>query len=673
MVRFRDATAIAIALIILFSGVPFVFEDTSEAAAQNNGVLFYEIYVGNEKGFSLKNYGSSTVDLSGWTYSDGEGTIKINNGIKLPSGDTAVFVDKDTGSWFCDEVAGRDVYLNSNQTKVSGTLNMSKSDEDLYLYNSSGTLVDAVGYGDKVPSKGWSGDAAYINSLGGIIRVESTDSNTKFDWTIYFEDSTSLPYDKTTAVNANVKPFTFPDSCGKPVLEALMGATESVQISIYMITSGYVVSALTDLAKNGVDVDVLLENKPLGYENDVTLLRNITAEGGDVRFIGYGDDARYSYVHNKYAIIDGDEVVITSENWTVDNISKDEGNRGWGAVIYGKAFADKMSVFFDNDFNSSVDIITLEEKTKKDKLSTTTKSIPSVEIVEEYIDSISYNPATVKNVPVSIYMSPDNTYKALQTLISEAEERVYTEQMSLGAEWKDLSVESPLNSMIEVSKSGVDARFMIESSDFTSVVNELNSKTNVKAAVMKGGDYATMHNKGVIIDDTVWVSSVNWTPNSFLNNRECGLYIQSAEVTNFYLSEYMEDWNNSYSSTSIDVTFDKSNNTFTADATGPLTWQIEMMSGDKTTETTESNKLVLDSVAGVKAVYVTDSNNGSGKFFVDQDESNPGGSGDSGSSDTPSSTDEELTEFEIPEGTGLIAIIIAIIAVILGIIKKIKK
>ena len=661
MVRLRDATAIAIAMIILFSAVPMVFTDSSDAAVKNDGVLFYEVYVGDEKGFSLKNYGTSAVNIGGWTYSDGEGTLKINSGIKLDSGAVAVFVDKDSGNWFCEEYSGRDVYLNSNQTKEKGTFNMSKGDEDLYLRNAAGTLVDSVGYGDKVPTEGWTGDAAYINSMGGIIRVESTDSDTKFDWTIYFEDSTSLSYDGTSAVNANVKPFTFPDSCGKPILESLMAATESVQISIYMLTSGYAVSVLTDLAKKGVDVDILLENKPLGYENDVKLLRNITNEGGDVRFIGYGEGDRYSYVHNKYAIIDGDEVIITSENWTKDNISDDEGNRGWGAVIYGKAFADKMSVFFDNDFNSSTDIITLEEKTEKDSLSTSVTALTPMEKVQEYVDSVPYNPETVKNVPVSIYMSPDNTYKALQKLIAGAEDRVYTEQMSLGAGWKDLSVESPLSWMVDASKKGVDARFMIAADNFETVVDELNNNTNVKAAVMKGGDYATMHNKGVIIDDTVWVSSVNWTENAFLNNRECGLYIQSAEVTEFYLSEYMEDWNNSYSSNEIEIGYSPSGEgaTFTADIEGPVEWTVEYTNGSKEVMTETSATLVLETTENVKSVTVTGGEDGYGKFYVAQPEPEPENGG--------------LEDVEIPEGAGFVAIIVAIIAVIFGIIKKILK
>ena len=215
--------------------------------------------------------------------------------------------------------------------------------------------------------------------------------------------------------------------------------------------------------------------------------------------------------------------------------------------------------------------------------------------------------------------------------------------------------------MVDASKKGVDARFMIAADNFETVVDELNNNTNVKAAVMKGGDYATMHNKGVIIDDTVWVSSVNWTENAFLNNRECGLYIQSAEVTEFYLSEYMEDWNNSYSSNEIEIGYSPSGEgaTFTADIEGPVEWTVEYTNGSKEVMTETSATLVLETTENVKSVTVTGGEDGYGKFYVAQPEPEPENGG--------------LEDVEIPEGAGFVAIIVAIIAVIFGIIKKILK
>ncbi|MBQ2762271.1 MAG: hypothetical protein IJF47_00970 [Candidatus Methanomethylophilaceae archaeon] len=659
MVRLRDATAIAIAMIILFSAVPMVFTDSSDAAVKNDGVLFYEVYVGDEKGFSLKNYGTSAVNIGGWTYSDGEGTITIKSGLSIAPGGIIAFVNEKTDSWLCDTTDGRKVMTDDEQTGKKGSYNInSENGDDLYLYNISSVLVDAIGFGKKSPSEGWTGNPAYLNSLNGIKRVESTDSNTQFDWTVYGEDLTALPYDGTESVQANVRPFVFPDSGGRFVLESLMGATKSVQVSIYFIQSHYVVGVLTDLAKKGVEVEVILEGAALGVKNPVELFRNITEAGGSVKYINFSDNSNY-YVHNKYAIIDNDEVIITSENWTIDNMSKDDGNRGWGAIIYGAAFAEKMSVFFENDFHGKY-VIDLEEKAKEDNASSKTTQLDySWEKTEEYCSSIKCPDTVYRNVPVSIYMSPDNTYKALLDKISKAQNRVYSEQMDVGDAWQDLSAESPLKALIDASNRGLDVRFLLDG--HTDLVDDINENTNVKAASVKKSGYGTMHNKGVIIDDSVWVSSVNWTSNSFLNNRECGLFIESADVTNFYLGEFMEDWNVSYSSNDIEIEYSAEGEgaTFTADIEGPVEWTVEYTDGSKEVMSEISSTLVLESTENVKSVTVTGGEDGYGKFYVAQPEPEPENGG--------------LEDVEIPEGAGFIAIIVAIIAVIFGIIKKIMK
>ncbi|MBE6525645.1 MAG: hypothetical protein E7Z66_03670 [Thermoplasmata archaeon] len=663
MVRLRDATAIAIAMIILFSAVPMVFTDSSDAAVKNDGVLFYEVYVGDEKGFSLKNYGTSAVNIGGWTYSDGEGTITIKSGLSISPGGIIAFVNEKTDSWLCDTTDGRKVMTNDEQAgkKDSFNISASTSGDDLYLYNASDVLVDAIGFKKESPVKGWVGDAAYMNSaLQGIKRVESTDSDTKHDWTIYGESLTALSYDGTESVKANVRPFVFPDSGGRFVLESLMGATESVQVSIYFISSHMVIGVLSDLAEKGVKVEVLLENSPLGdsIDNPVQLFRNITEAGGEVKYINFSN-SNGSYVHNKYAIVDGDEVIITSENWTAGNLSKDDGNRGWGAVVYGKPFADKMSVFFDNDFNGiySKD---LETKAKEENASSEVTELKYSWVnVEKYTSSIICHDRVYQNADVSIYMSPDNTYKALLDKISKAEDRVYSEQMDVGAAWEDLTAESPLKALVDASNRGVDVKFLLDGGK--DLVDEINETTNVKAASVKKSGYGTMHNKGVIIDDSVWVSSVNWTSNSFLNNRECGLFIESAEVTNFYLGEFMEDWNVSYSSNDIEIGYSPSGEgaTFTADIEGPVEWTVEYTDGSKEVMTETSATLVLETTKNVKSVTVTGGEDGYGKFYVAQPEPEPENGGPE--------------DVEIPEGAGFIAIIVAIIAVIFGIIKKIMK
>ena len=515
--------------------------------------------------------------------------------------------------------------------------------------------MDVVCYGNYTASDGWTGIPVDLGFKEHVIRrVEPTDTNTYFDWAAVGNGYTAKSFADTKTVSADVKPFTFPECGGKPVLESLMGATKSVKISIYMLTSAYVGSVLTDLEKKGVDVQLILENKPLGYEQDGGLLKTIVDAGAEVKFIGGGTYDRYSYVHNKYAIIDDKEVIITSENWTDGNIST-KGNRGWGAVVYGKEFASQMNEFFMNDWKFNDDFLLFDKKYPD----VTAKTLPTVSTVESYVNSVDYAPKTYENVGTSIYMSPDNTFKALMYLIENADTRVYTEQMDIGSSFRTFATTSPLSAMIKASDRGVDARFMVTKDKNVDFIEKLNTETNVKSAGMTRSGYQTMHNKGVIIDDTVWVSSVNWTDNAFMNNRECGLYLQSKEITQFYLDSYMSDWDYNYKLTdTITVKPDAARKTFTATGTtGTVEWSSYNVNNEVISSSTGTT-FTIDS-DDVNYIRVKDQSGNTGRYII------PGYS-------APPSDEVNISEI-VTENAPAIGIGAIILAVIGAMVAKVKK
>jgi len=57
-------------------------------------------------------------------------------------------------------------------------------------------------------------------------------------------------------------------------------------------------------------------------------------------------------------------------------------------------------------------------------------------------------------------------------------------------------------------------------------------------------DFSTIHNKGAIIDDTSLVSSINWGPTAFRENREAAVAISSSDVSSFFARSFFEDWEN---------------------------------------------------------------------------------------------------------------------------------
>lgn len=345
--------------------------------------------------------------------------------------------------------------------------------------------------------------------------------------------------------DVTVTSFTFPESKGVPVYDAIEDATDSIHIAIYQLTSPNLVLKLVEKAKAGVDVKVIVDENPTAYDvekNEFPLLKNLSDAGAGVYVIGTSTGNTWQNFHNKYAVIDGDEVVITSENWTVGNM-EGKGNRGWGAVVESKGYAGFMESMFQHDL-------------KMDDVSVMTEKYPNLkndDLPDSYKDyKIDSSLTSTYTATVTAASSPDCSFSAQKVLFSKVGEGniLYVEQLSYGGTINDLGKDSPAKWMKEAADKGADVRFLLadsEGDDDQKAVDELNSVTKVKAKVISNKTvpsvaFSTMHNKGIIFDDAVWVGSVNWTTTSFEKNRETAVLIQAPEAVDFYKAAYDTDF-----------------------------------------------------------------------------------------------------------------------------------
>ncbi|MDR0523742.1 MAG: phospholipase D-like domain-containing protein [Candidatus Methanoplasma sp.] len=542
------APAVAVIAVFLFSAAAAAAPYAD--AAPGDRVLLMEVQpFGSFEGVSVFNYGPSAVSLGGYSIRDDntgkEGSIAFGAGISISPGERLTVVKEiGAGDWF----SSREGVLSfgSPGITVTGSFALADAGDDVYLYR-DGSVVDAMCYGSKAAGEGWSGPAVKVSSKKFFLRVGATDTDTAADWIATNPGFTNLPFSPSLLFDAVVTPFLFPESQGEPVYRALESAKSEVLISIYQLTSRNVAALLCELESRigdeHVDVTVTLEGHALGYDmsTELTLMRAVSDAGGDVALINdgiAGNYERFSYFHNKYAVIDGEKVVITSENWTTGNMGPGTGNRGWGAVIESPGYAQYMrSVFMSDRDPSFGDIHPLLEAYPDSKPAT----------------GLSYSPPPAVSSPrvpaeVSPVLSPDNSYAALRYYMEHAESRIYSEQLDLSSSFTVTSAGSPVKWMADAAERGVDARFILDASNdsggaHASEVNLINSVTGVHAAVIKGGQgFSTTHNKGLVIDDSVWLGSVNWTPNSFDNNREAAALMRSAELAEIYSGWFLADW-----------------------------------------------------------------------------------------------------------------------------------
>jgi phosphatidylserine/phosphatidylglycerophosphate/cardiolipin synthase-like enzyme len=453
---------------------------------------------------------------------------------------------------------------------------------------------------------GWEGDPVGLPANKYLLRIGSNDTDSFKDWISTKPGLTNRSFNPELFFDASVVPFSFPESAGTPIFRELEKAKNEVLISIYILSNVQLVALLCDLSSNGVAVRILLEGDVLEYNmsSELTLMKSIVDSGGEVYLINDpapGNYERFSYFHNKYAVIDGKKLIVTSENWTSDNLSSECSNRGWGAVMESEDLAEyAKSVFFSD--------MSLEYGDVR-PLSYCYPGLKPYQGILTYSENTSCYETETFDARVMPIMSPDNSRSALNYFIDNAETRVYSQQMDLGSSFRVIAAPSPLESMSAAAERGADVRLILDtSSDGTeknSVIDVINNTSGIKAIAVNGTEsFSLIHNKGLIIDDTVWISSVNWTENSFMNNREFAVAIESAEVADFFTGLFVEDWGvneHTIAETGLEVTHrevcagSKTVQVFTVSGPERSTYIWDIL-GDGNLRTTDINMIVCSDI-----------------------------------------------------------------------------
>lgn len=603
----------------------------ADGATEMDGLMLYQVNPYNAEGVAVKNYGSTDVNLKDYAITDmpalngGEGKLTFSS-IVVKAGDTLVLASK----W----VEG-DKF--SNQTNVmyyggdkksdliteTGPFALSNSGDDVHLFLLDGRCIDAVCYGKQQSTTEtyWTGEPATAKDGHWIQRVGLTDTNSAADWRVYVAGQTDYYFDPDQRFNATVTPFLFPDSGGIPIYRELESAETSIRIEMYQLLNQNVLSLLCDKAQNGIDVDILLEGNSLaqGYHpitDNAGYLKRLIDLGGEIRLIGVSDKGsdRYDFDHAKFAIIDGTTTIVTSENWTQNNlngeiddepyIGSSDGNRGWGAIVDSTGYSSFMNDVFEHDWSKEFgDVKDLMEEYPAIKAGETSYTAPTSTAVWK-----SYS------AQVTPVLSNDSSYDALEYYVSNAKVRAYSEQQSLSSSYEDVST-GPLSLFSARAAIGVDTRLIFSDGVELNVVKEINASSNIKAAQMTR---PYVHNKGVICDDVSWVSSVNWTPTSLHENREVCVAIHSKEIADYFAEAFLADFDKYYTGGGIDVEFTEIQSSYESGAevtfsvkvspeNGTYTYKWDLGDGS-TAKTTTIPRIVATPADGNHTLKVTVTN-----------------------------------------------------------------
>ncbi len=478
----------------------------------------------------IKNIGAAT-SLLNVTVEDGEGTVRITTDMVLESGRSLAITAG--GETLCALYPDLRILQKGDDGLLwSGRFTMADGGDDVRLLR-SGSLLDAVAYGtSEYAGPGWSGPPLEkVPKAHALVRTGG-DSNTSADWTVAPPGRSSFA---SLTCSAIVEPFSVPENAAPRLLRELSQAVRTVNCSVYEVSDPVMVSALAACAGRGVAVNVLIEGQPVGGLSDGCLNASSTllANGVEVWSMRSNESyKRYDYVHAKYMVVDSRRVVVMSENWGNGLYA----NRGWGVTLDGAEAGRYYEDVFRSDIGGALDVGRANEKGKVQEL------VPLPEA--ECSDILRYR------CPVTAMVAPDNAAGALEALIARARGTILVEELSVDKDW--LSGPSLLTALIEAAARGVQVRLLLSSSwgggDNPEVAEELNKLARERGLDLEARSISSyhglsvMHNKGLIVDDQVVVSSINWGDTSLHQNREAGVVLSSEAIASYFRSLFWQDW-----------------------------------------------------------------------------------------------------------------------------------
>lgn len=433
-----------------------------------------------------------------------------------------------------DTLEGRVVFgrEGSSRDHSIGTVRLAADGDNVTLRSPAG-VVDSVSYGGGDADAPASDAEAPDPDEGEVLEL------TEDGWRSQHVDATEFTYEVYEVDAAET--YVTPDA-GYAALDALENAEDSVDIAGFRFTSTAVADALVDVVDGGGSVDVLLEGGPPGGfgEDSAEAVDPLAAAGADVTLYR-GGSRPYRYMHAKYAVVDREEAVVSSENWHAEAVTSDaEGPRGWGVVLYGDGPAEHLSELHKADRDASSMVDWSEGGFETYERSGFGSKSPDT----------AFEARNHSDVDVGVYTAPEEAVEQTARLLSEADGYIYVQQAYV-RNWSTGG--NPfVDELLEAAERGVDVKLQMDGRWYVEDDNR-RMKQRLNDAAEAGNlslearlSEEALHNKGFVVDgEHAVVSSVNWNENSPTENREVAVVLEDEDAAAYYEEVFLTDWRRS--------------------------------------------------------------------------------------------------------------------------------
>jgi phosphatidylserine/phosphatidylglycerophosphate/cardiolipin synthase-like enzyme len=278
---------------------------------------------------------------------------------------------------------------------------------------------------------------------------------------------------------------------------AIRQAHMSIDMAIYNLDLWSIRDALIDAHRRGVTVRLVTESDNL----DGPEIQQLKEAG--IPIIG---DRREGYMHNKFTIIDRQDVWTGSMNLTIDSAYRNNDNL---IHIHSPELANNYLVEFDEMF--------INDRFGPGSPANTPQ--PTLTIGGSNIEN---------------YFSPDDgVEKRIVELIESARQRIIFMAFSFTSD-------KIANAMLERAREGVEVSGVFDADQANSNAgSEYNRLRKPGLDIRLDGNPDLMHHKVIIIDDRIVITgSYNFSANAEDKNDENVLVIENLEISRLYLHEF---------------------------------------------------------------------------------------------------------------------------------------
>lgn len=581
------------------------------------GAVYYDGYETGEpdEAVLIRNVGDVAIPLDGWQLTDNHSVATLPSGTTLEGGRSLWL------AWQAAAFQRQFGFLPGFETinthpavpELAGTWpGFANDGDEVVLSNALGEIQDVLVYeAGNTSQPGWMGEALRPYVVPGVFGPEGQilyrrldeatgltvpDTDTLADWAqslgdpyagrkVQFPgwDLETFFFTERVTETAEIIVAVAPDNAYEALHHEIEMAKTSVEIESLTLRSTAVAQALADAAARGVQVTVLLEGNPTGGIDDQqrAVCRLLEAAGAQCWFMvsdqGQRIFDRYRYLHAKFVLIDGERVIIGSDNFSPDSMPDDDkqdgtwGRRGVLLITDAPGVVARVRQIWQADFDPVAHKDLFRWAASHDEFGDPPPGTQPITVTGGTSYTVRYPaPATFQDrFTLEVVQSPENSLRhsdGLLGLLGRASggDTVLVQQLSERPHWGSSDADPAddpnlrLEAYLAAARRGARVRLLLDTyfddprSDLSNrhtcdLVNAIALTQRLDLACELANPAGLgIHNKMVLVEiggrGYVHVGSINGTELANKANREVALQIQSDKIYDYLADMFFRDW-----------------------------------------------------------------------------------------------------------------------------------